>query len=121
MGVFLNVETQCKFLKMASNVSLQKDLVYATQKEHDTNLENCDLKNRFMDLDVSLRECVELYDDRVRAFNDLREDYEMQACGHDSEIARLKDDNVSLCDRYDEAVLEIQQLKDELRARDPPR
>ena len=50
MGMFLNVETQHKFLKVATHSGLSKELDIAAQTYHNLMMENAGLRTRNTDL-----------------------------------------------------------------------
>ena len=70
MGVFLNVETQRKFLKLTTAAGLEKELDYATHKYYDLQVQNCDLKNNCLELDGCLRETAALRQGLARFISD---------------------------------------------------
>ena len=72
MGVFLNVETQKKFLKMASNTTLDKELEYATFLYHEVLLENNWLRrvekenSKLVDVADDLNDQVQELQDQIK-------------------------------------------------------
>ena len=93
IGAFLNVATQRKLIKMATNHHLELELDYAAQKFYDLKMENEELKAWCLGMQDRIASLTRHVDNLGRRCCDREADIR----SFQSEVVRLRQKNVKLC------------------------
>ena len=99
MGVFLNVETQRKFLKLTTAAGLEKELDYAAHKYYDLLVENRKLKQELEECEYWCGKAAmyELKYDRAHNTINVHLQYWKESDEQkDAQIEELKEENQRL-------------------------